>query len=719
MSISKNLELKGKYKSKSKPRPENKLPSVKEINSVLNTSSTPKNSGNYAYKVNNFLRLNLKDQMTFNKLNPIRFKDCVENLQKEMEANERLIRLALFSKENVIKLSQNIVGNILRAETLLISEREKAIFAQVSKINSLMKTMDTLYKENSELLAEQRLKSVFSDTAYSVTDIFFSGEEFNMKRLQTVDFTDLKKKILAAQTNFKLLTAQEKKHYISNLKDLKLKHKDEKKQRLLELNEPGEEVFLVKIKNSIKNALSSFLTEFSEEEISMAKKCLVNNWRFPPPGYFESTFSKVEVPSSGSPGNNKKLEGDSSSDEHKFPNSMKLMNTSWTKDFYVNMLRGICEEPNTLNISHLNSKVNSDELDTYKNTKEVVERPKGGVWISWQKFLNIFKGFVIVHNPKNYKSIVNIDSNWHNYKSDIYYSEKMAFFLTSNSANVSMQSRNNNNSNENQSNAQASSQAAAATAPGKNAKEAKNSTKDSNNNKDKDNKDLSYLQGGQAVNSTSLSHNANQNLFSVMHNTELTFNTNMLPNTKFYNNLSNSCFLIVFEPNTTQNYLFSEIKYYILFDLISASGKKIFTDIKLTGFFATYQFDEIYFDQEYYLVVTGGVHPFGYNLRILSDHFVEPLTYFSYMKKFNGLNQQSCNVMYPAIEKNKTFVMARIRITNQEKGSFMVSVRQSEGNIDNYLRQFYELFMVVQNQEKRVFLDKLQDIDAMEDPIYV
>jgi hypothetical protein len=692
----KNADLKAKLRSKSKIRPEHKLVTVNEIISPLNTSSTPKHTKNCAYKLGNLLRLNIKDEITFNKLYPINFKDCVSNLKKEKEANERLIRLALLGKEKIIKISPNALANLSAVDSLLISEKEKNAISQIAKINFLDQKQEKLYKEKSEFLTEQRIKVIFSDTVYAITDIFFSGDEFNMKRLQPVDFTDLKQKILAAQTNFKLLTSQEKKNYISNLKELKIKHKDDKKQRLLELN--------------IKNSLSGFIEKFSEEEIAMAKKCLLNFWRFPPPDYFDSTFSKIE--SLG--GAAKKADGESSSDELKNSNSMKLMNTSWTKDFYVNMLKGINEEPNNLNISHLNNKTASDEPEVYKNCMELVEKQKGGLWISWAQFLNVFKGFVIVHNPKLYRSMVNIDSNWYNYKRDIYYSEKLVFFLSANGASLSLHT--NINSNE---------AFVAATALGKNAKEDKGikdskNVKENNKEKDKDKekeKDTSHLQG--QVTNAAFDNYANANPISAKYNTDLTFSQNLLPNTKFYNNISNSCFLIVFEPNTTQNHLFSDLKYYIIFDLISASGKKIFANIKLTGYFATYQFDEIYFDQEYYLIVTGGVHPFGYNLRIMSDHFVETLNYFNYVKKFYGLNQQTLNVACSAIEKNKIFVLGRVKITNKENGSFLVNVKQTDNNVDNYLRQFYEVFMVCKNQEKRVYLDKLQDLQATEDPIYV
>lgn len=715
-------DSKSKSKSKNKPgRNSTKLLTVKEYDSPKSNSKYMNirlsnnnvdnnyfgNNNNYNYNSNslnlNSTVLSLKDEVKLNKLYPISFKDNILSLKLEKEKNERFIKNAIMGKEKMFKFSVGVLANLNLIESIQVSEKTRNIINQITKINSLYQLGEKYYKQQSSPVIDNNkaLKNILSDCAYSITDIFFNGDEFNMERLKPVDFTDLKKKVLAAQTNFKLLTAQEKKNYISNIKELKLKHKDEKKQRLQELNEPGERLYLIKIKNSIKSALSSFLEKYTNEEISMAKKCLINNWRFPPPSYFERTFSKIEL------SNFKKIDGETSSDEMKYSNSIKLMNTSWTKEFYCNMIRNIHDEPSNLNISYINNKIFQEELEIYKNPKELVERQKGGVWVSWQEFLNIFKGFVIIHNSKSYRSIINIDNNWYNYKSDTYYNEKFVFFLTTNFNNL--------NANHPSHQAQIGNIIDKGADKSANAKDDKGkpqyqSLQNNVGNNISNNNTFSANQLNTIINSN--------NVVYAKYNTDLSFSQSFPPNTKFYNSLSNSCFLIVFEPNTTLNYLFYDSKYYIIFDLITTSGKKIFSNIRLSGYFATYQFDEIYFDQEYYLIVTGGVFPFGYNLRILSDHFVETLTHFNYIKKYYGLNQTNLTVSYHCSEKNKIFVFARVKIINKERSSYYISIKQNENN-DNYLKKFYEVFIVNQTKERRLFLDKLDYLDASETPYYV
>ncbi len=697
---------------KPKIRTSSKLLTVKEIHSPSHTSPVEKANPNDANKKFSVQKLNPKDEMIFNKLFPINFKDSTENLIKEKDETERSIRLSIIGKEKVFQFSQNSLINVIAFDSLQIPQKEKTKLVQIKKIHELFKKQEYYYKEETELLFEQRIKNIFSNTAYSIIDLFFSGDEFNMRRLLPVDFTDLKKKILAAQTNFKLLSALEKKNYISNLKELKLKHKEEKKLRLLELNEPGEKIYMIKIKNNIKNALNNFVEKFTNEEISMAKKCLINNWRFPPPSYFESTYSKIDQVGTTT----KKVDGDASGDELRYSNSVKLMNTSWTKDFYINMIRNINDEPSNLNISHMNNNKTHEDLEIYKNCLDTIERQKGGVWINWNHFLEIFKGFVIVHNPKHYKSVINVDNNWYNYKNDIYCNEKLAFFLTT-------KSNFTNNNNYNQNNVVSESPNNINNMD-KNIKDIKNQNpKDDKNAKDaksvkeviREKDSSSFLKdvAGQKSQNTAV------NPITAKYNTEITFNQGLLPNTKFYNSLNNSCFLIVFEPNTTYNHLFADMKYYIIFDLISSSGKKIFSNIRLSGYCATYQFDEIYFDHDYYLIITGGIHPFGYNLRILSDHYVETLTYFNYIKKFHELHQHTLAVGYPAFEKNKIYVIARVKIINKEKSNFMISIKQNEANIDNYLRQYYEVYLVVKKKERKIYLEKLEELEASDEPIYV
>jgi hypothetical protein len=661
-----------------------------------------KNSNAGIFNENGEFRIpvNIEADKILNKLNPIVFKDDYETIKKERENLHKIIKQSLFLKEKTNKISTSILSNLNYCiQSNQVPLEQKHIVNQIKNINDIYENTKKILNEKNNLLYQRKTKSVYSDIIFNVSDLFFSGEEFNMKRLQPVDFTDLKQKILAAQTNFKLLSAQEKKNYITNIKELKLKHKEEKKSRLMELNKPGEKVYLVKVQHSLKNILSSILEDYSNEEVLMAKKCLLNNWRFPPAAYFESSFSKYDL----APSANKKNEGgnnnnDNSPDEQKLPNSIKLMNTSWTRDFYIKMVKNIGDD--NLNISQMNDKkIQQTELDFYKNPKEIVEREKHGVWINWSNFLSIFKGFVILHNPKNYTSVVNVDSNWYNYKTDIYSSERLTFFFTSSINNIDKNFLALSEKNEYQANI------------------IDNKIKKDPKGKEVHNSNINI--DSNILNLTIKNLNGSNNIITERLNLNNNFDGNKLPNTKFFNNTQNSCINIVFEPNNSNSYLFSETKYYIIFDLISFSGRKLFSNIKLSGHFATYQFDEIIFEQDYYLVITGGLYPFGYNLRIMSDHFIETLTFFNYTKRLNNLNSFLVGINYPIIEKSRIFLLTKIKIENKVNANLMFNIKQNEGNIDNNLKQYFEFYLIKNENEKKININKIYEIQESDEPYYV
>ena len=69
-----------------------------------------------------------------------------------------------------------------------------------------------------------------------------------MKRLKPIPFNDLK---LNFNIKFKQMNGQEKKNYLAQLKDLRLKQKAELHNRLREFRQDGQNLFLFKITNNM------------------------------------------------------------------------------------------------------------------------------------------------------------------------------------------------------------------------------------------------------------------------------------------------------------------------------------------------------------------------------------------------------------------------------------------------------------------------------------
>ena len=113
-----------------------------------------------------------------------------------------------------------------------------------------------------------------------------------MKRLKPIDFSDL---VVESKMKYKQMSIEQKKNYISKLKAMRNFQKDERQRRIDDIREPGRRLYFVKVvNNSIdRNSLPlTFNMIYSDEEIEMAKKCILNHWIHPPISYFELSFSR-------------------------------------------------------------------------------------------------------------------------------------------------------------------------------------------------------------------------------------------------------------------------------------------------------------------------------------------------------------------------------------------------------------------------------------------
>jgi len=283
-------------------------------------------------------------------------------------------------------------------------------------------SVETNVKQN-----ERVGEKIYGNFLYSVLEIF-DNNNFNMKRLKPLDFTDLREKIRDyLKAPLKQLSLDDKKIYIQKLKELKAKQKEEKIKRIEELKQEGKKIRLIKIKNSTDKNLEHLFVPYTNQEIEMTKKCLLNNWDFPPPSYLDKVFSnKIEsqneqrvnsqavseplskekpsqIPNIST--NQIQINSNNISKEISLENNIskdspgKVSKKSWAYDNYLALI--------------------NNNLQKYEASKEPLTREEG-TWIYLNDFYSLFNHFMILYNPKHFRSYISYDSNWYNYENDIY-----------------------------------------------------------------------------------------------------------------------------------------------------------------------------------------------------------------------------------------------------------------------------------------------------------
>ena len=253
-----------------------------------------------------------------------------------------------------------------------------------------------------KLFIDNKIEIIYN-FAYSIND-FFSNGNFNMNRLKALDFEDLKRNLKANNVVFKQLNQIEKREYIKQRKILKAKQLDIKNKRIEQLQNEGKPFLIIKIKSdsSGQYKLNSVLM-YSEEEIYMAKKCILNNWKYPPPDFFSKNFKKYEeIKEEENEKNNNELKNNQKKGAKK-----KISALDWTKDNYIQLIGG-----------DLSIFENSEE----NKIKEPIQKMSGGNWISFSDFIFLFNTFLILHNPNSLFTggKVSVDNNWLDYKIDCF-----------------------------------------------------------------------------------------------------------------------------------------------------------------------------------------------------------------------------------------------------------------------------------------------------------
>ena len=280
-------------------------------------------------------------------------------------------------------------------------------------------------KLNIMKITESKL-SIIKNYAYSIND-FFSNGNFNMDRLKPLNLDEIKRNLKQGNIVYKQLSEKEKREYILERKQIRERQLSIKIKKIDELRNEGKPFLIIKIKNdSIGQYNLNSILFYSEQEIFMAKKCMLNNWKYPPPEFFNNYFKRT----------------DKLMEEERIYNDELLERQNLIRKKYEqnpNMEKDpkdliILNEPRKrlinafdwTRIDYIESLLENDTKQ-YESTEEhIIKDPilktSGGNWMSFPDFISLFNSFLVLHNPNALfnGSNICIDNNWKDYKIDCY-----------------------------------------------------------------------------------------------------------------------------------------------------------------------------------------------------------------------------------------------------------------------------------------------------------
>ena len=255
--------------------------------------------------------------------------------------------------------------------------------------------------------------NLFKGILYDIVD-FFDNKKYNMNRLQPIDFSDLKAMLKNFNKNnvFKQLNKEEKKEYISNLKEIKEKQRYLKAERIESLKLDGPQYYSVKLQNKGIEK-TSYVAKYCEQDYQMAKKCLLNKWDFPPMEYLDKRYEEKkalerekelqEEMEQEEKNKKKKKKGDKDKEKEKEKKNIEKKENeenkenkekrTWSKEIYMQLINNNTEQ--------------------YNESKSPITR-SDGYWIESNIFFNSFDNFIVLYNPSKYNTVFNWDNYWSN-----------------------------------------------------------------------------------------------------------------------------------------------------------------------------------------------------------------------------------------------------------------------------------------------------------------
>lgn len=580
------------------------------------------------------------------------------NLNKENNKDKQ-------KDNNIEENKDQDIEEKLKATNKLSNQKIKFQRVSNKKQTTVIKDLPVLTgelkrKNRSTELIDQNNNLIYN-FLYSVDD-FFCNDNFNMNRLNFLDFSDLQKDLKDKKVEFKRLPPDQKKQYIIDRKKLKIEKLEEKKRRIQSLKESGINYNLIHIVNET-NGLPKlhYFTEYSPEKIELAKKCLLNKWEFPPPSFFEKEFL-IAAEEQKKLKNLKNLEDKviikKLKKENKIDKPVGLF--SWTREMYEELIGG------------------KDALNLYQTSTKIPKKSKieDEGWMAFEEVCNRFNKLIIIQNTKFcYKENIYVDNTWNNYKTDEFHpSEDNIIFLLVKTPIEELYSGDDDIKNDKK-------------------KLAKKKEKDKNKKgeEEKTESDISIL-------SDQKNNSPNCAILIIFE----PLNEEFQPDKNIHE---------IFYP-------------YISFDLCEKDTNiQVKKNVILNHFYSVFYYPYLLKEKDYYIKINSGLTPFGYNLQVFSDFYkIQHISLNSFLKSFHEFQEFSTFVeTLGPIEKNKNYLLSKIYfnlkdINDIDKLKFKIDIKHEY----YFLKKYINIFLVKDNPnyKKKIESEKLFSFEGKTNSFY-
>ena len=555
-----------------------------------------------------------------------------ENQKTEEEIHEETADIKVI--DNNIENNNININNEKKRTDFLNSIKSKATFtSDVSMTDQGKPRFKHLYDKLEDFSMEYNL---YKGILYDIIDIF-NNKEYNMDRLKPIDFSDLKAMLKNFNKNnvFKQLNKEEKKEYITNLKKIKEKQKMLKAQRIENLKLKGEQYYAIKIQNN-GITKTNYNSKYSDNEIQMTKKCLLNKWEFPPIEYLDEKYEekkKIEK---------EKQEKEELENEEKKKKRKKSPEKKLSK---IHDLMADKEKMKELEIMKEKEKIKDDinnnldekkekrtwskeiymqlidnNTEQFKESLSLIQR-NDGYWIESAPFFSIFNNFLVLYNPSKYNTVFDWDNYW--YETDDILTPK-------------------------------------------------------------DENSILYLKKINIMNKSEVSNEKNKNEKKDKNETQ---------NEEIFIKNKNPCnyIVIMYEAISDKNNKLRNLPFKINFRFIK-KDERIETGkvIRINSFYGSERIEGLEEDSEYFLILENGIFPEGFFVKVISDFSISPLSWQNFLSNHLNYNKQSFHVEYNALQKNEIYVLLRVSIINETRSKFMII---SNNIKDKYSNEFIKLYI--------------------------
>ncbi|MCQ2816552.1 MAG: C2 family cysteine protease [archaeon] len=486
---------------------------------------------------------------------------------------------------------------------------------------SVTKSRADMEKEMLKYLAarEEKLKELYLDKVpvgilYNTIDYFDNGN-FNMNRLYPIDFQDLRDMVkqLNEHYNYKTLPKDEKKIYVEKLKEVKEQQRLLKAKRLEELKVCGDPFHYIKIGNSsIKDTSEIHKVDFSYEQIKMAKKCLLNEWKFPPMEYLDEVYAGIVAERKRKEEEERKRKEEEEMKNRtkkererekerrkKAQEEEKKEDKDWSKHCYLDLIE------------------NNTEIYSQRN-QEIIQRIDG-TWIKPKDFFTCFDNFSLLYNPNNFLHSLEWDNIWYD-TNDIF-------------------------------------------------------------TVDKEKKIIRIFIGEETVTKTPLSGTDSKaetkGKFSKTKEKEPEVEP---PKEEPKPTEPKKDYLIIlYLANQDSKQNFKDQQFGIHVKFFAKDNPQNVKNYSLISYFNSLCINNLSPKNEYFLWFNGGVIPFGFYSKFLSDYNMEFLSYSKFFVNYKNYFKKTFKVEHPVLQKNIPYLLLRIKISTKELTKFFI-VSESKDN---------------------------------------